>query len=51
MKGKIISPMWSALKTDLLDFVTTIKEDTSKTIHTVLGDQPEEVFFEESCSN
>lgn len=35
--------MWSALKSDLLDFVTTIKEDTSKTLSLVLGDEEVDV--------
>ncbi len=35
--------MWSALKSDLLDFVTTIQEDTSKTLSLVLGDEEVDV--------
>lgn len=38
-----IKEMWSALKSDLLDFVTTIKEDTSKTLSLVLGDEEVDV--------
>ena len=35
--------MWTAIRSDLLDFVSTIKEDTTKTIHKVLGEEEEEV--------
>ena len=35
--------MWNAIKSDLFDFVTTIQEDTSKTITKVLGDETQEV--------
>ena len=35
--------MWNALKSDLLDFVSTIAEDTTKTINNVIGEQIEEV--------
>lgn len=34
--------MWNAFKSDLLDFVSTIQEDTSKTLKNVLGDSDEE---------
>ena len=30
--------MWGAIKSDLIDFISTIKEDTSKTLSNVLGD-------------
>lgn len=33
--------MWGAIKSDLFDFVSTLKEDTSKTINKVLGDEDE----------
>lgn len=36
--------MWSALKSDLLDFVNTIQEDTTKTLSLVLGDEEVEVI-------
>ncbi len=36
--------MWSAIKSDLLDFVATIKEDTTKTISKVLGDSDEVII-------
>lgn len=35
--------MWSALKTDLFDFVSTIQEDTTKTLSRVLGDEEVDV--------
>lgn len=35
--------MWSAIRSDLMDFVSTIKEDTTKTLHKVLGEEDEEV--------
>jgi hypothetical protein len=35
--------MWSVLKSDLLDFVSTIKEDTTKHLQKVIGEQVEEV--------
>lgn len=35
--------MWGAIKSDLLSFVTTIQDDTTKTLHRVLGDDEEEV--------
>lgn len=35
--------MWGAIKSDLLSFVTTITDDTTKTINRVLGDKEEEV--------
>ena len=34
--------MWNAIKTDLLDFVTTIKEDTAKVISKASGEVDEE---------
>jgi hypothetical protein len=40
---KAVMNMWSALKSDLLDFVTTIQEDTSKTLSLVLGDEEVDV--------
>ena len=39
--------MWNALKSDLLDFVSTIAEDTTKTINNVIGEQIEEVDLSE----
>jgi hypothetical protein len=44
---KAVMNMWSALKSDLLDFVTTIQEDTSKTLSLVLGDEEVDVSAEE----
>lgn len=35
--------MWGAIKSDLLSFVTTIQEDTTKTLSRVLGDEEPEV--------
>jgi hypothetical protein len=35
--------MWGAIKSDLLSFVTTITDDTTKTINRVLGDDEPEV--------
>lgn len=35
--------MWSALKSDLLDFVNTIQADTTNTLQKVLGDDEEQV--------
>ena len=35
--------MWNAIRSDLLDFVSTIAEDTTKTINNVIGEQIEEV--------
>jgi hypothetical protein len=35
--------MWGAIKSDLMSFVTTITDDTTKTITRVLGDNEEEV--------
>ena len=38
--------MWGAIKADLMTFVTTVTEDTSKTINKVLGDDElEEVLL------
>jgi hypothetical protein len=34
--------MWDAIKSDLFDFVSTITEDTTKTINIVLGDTEDE---------
>ena len=34
--------MWDAIKSDLFDFVSTITEDTTKTINIVLGDKEDE---------
>lgn len=34
--------MWDAIKSDLFDFVSTITEDTTKTINIVLGDTENE---------
>ena len=33
---------WGVLKSDLLDFISTIQEDTSKSINQVLGEANEE---------
>mmetsp|Transcript_1155 Transcript_1155/g.1913 ORF Transcript_1155/g.1913 Transcript_1155/m.1913 type:complete len:352 (-) Transcript_1155:144-1199(-) len=33
--------MWQAIKSDLFDFVTTIQEDTTKTLNKVLGEEEE----------
>ena len=33
--------MWNAIKSDLLDFVSTIKDDTTKTLINVLGEDEE----------
>ena len=41
--------MWNALKSDLLDFVSTIAEDTTKTINNVIGEQIEEVDLAEQA--
>ena len=30
--------MWGAIKTDLIDFISTIKDDTAKGINQVLGE-------------
>lgn len=35
--------MWGAIKSDLFSFVTTIQDDTTKTLNRVLGDNEEEV--------
>jgi hypothetical protein len=35
--------MWGAIKSDLMSFVNTITDDTTKTITRVLGDNGEEV--------
>ncbi len=40
--------MWSAIKSDFLDFVNVIKDDTSKTISKVLGDGRESEEDEEA---
>jgi hypothetical protein len=37
--------MWNAIKSDLFDFVSTIQEDTTKTINKVLGDEVLEVIL------
>jgi len=34
--------MWSAIKSDLFDFVDTIKNDTTKTISKVIGEKVNE---------
>jgi hypothetical protein len=34
--------MWSAIKSDLFDFVNTIQNDTSKTLTKVLGEDEED---------
>ncbi len=36
--------MWGAIKNDLIDFISTIQVDTTKTIAAVLGDQDDEVY-------
>jgi hypothetical protein len=36
------SEMWNALKSDLLDFVTTIQTDTTETLQKVLGEEETE---------
>ena len=35
--------MWTAIRSDLMDFVSTIAEDTTKTINKVIGEKVEEV--------
>ena len=35
--------MWGAIKSDLMSFVSIIKEDTTRTLNQVLGDEEEEV--------
>ncbi len=40
---KVKKKMWSALKSDLLDFVNTIQADTTNTLQKVLGDDEEQV--------
>lgn len=34
--------MWGAIKNDLIDFISTIKDDTSKTLSNVLGETSED---------
>ena len=34
--------MWSAIKSDLFEFVNTVKADTSKAVTKVLGEDGEE---------
>jgi hypothetical protein len=34
--------MWSAIKSDLFEFVSTIKEDTTLTLNKVLGGEDDE---------
>jgi len=34
--------MWGAIKSDLASFVSTVTEDTSKTLNKVLGEEEEE---------
>ena len=34
--------MWGAIKSDLIDFISTIKDDTSKTLSNVLGETAED---------
>ena len=34
--------MWSAIKSDLLDFVNTIQTDTQKVVEKVMGEEDEE---------
>ena len=36
--------MWTAIRSDLMDFVSTIAEDTTKTINKVIGEKAEEVI-------
>lgn len=38
--------MWGAIKSDLIDFISTIKEDTSKTLSNVLGETSEDATEE-----
>lgn len=35
--------MWSAIKSDLFDFVATVQEDATKGLNKVLGELTEEV--------
>ena len=35
--------MWSAIQTDLLDFVNTVQKDTVEIVTAVLGDEDDEV--------
>jgi hypothetical protein len=37
--------MWGAIKSDLIDFISTIQVDTSKTIANVLGENTEVFNF------
>jgi len=39
--------MWGAIKSDLIDFISTIKDDTSKTLSNVLGEATEDNTTEE----
>lgn len=34
--------MWGAIKTDLIDFISTLKDDTAKGINQVLGETNED---------
>lgn len=43
--------MWNAFKSDLLDFVNTISDDTSKTINKVLGDENQDSEEKEQDEN
>ena len=40
--------MWSAIKSDLFDFVDTIKNDTTKTISKVIGEKSNDDDDEDS---
>jgi hypothetical protein len=41
--------MWTAIRSDLMDFVSTIAEDTTKTINKVIGEKVEEVIIDTQC--
>ena len=41
--------MWSAIQSDLFEFVSTVQSDTKKTLDTVLGTQEEKVILWCSC--
>lgn len=37
--------MWSAIQSDLFEFVATVQNDTKKTLDTVLGAEEEKVYI------
>ena len=45
-----MSDMWSAIKSDLFDFVNTITEDTTKTLSHVIGTEETEEVSETNDS-